>query len=216
MAIKTILFDLDGTLCNTLEDLAVAANWVLNQHGFPSRPTENYRYYVGNGAKVQLKRAIGKEIPPELFQKIHEDYIAYYGNHYLVHTCPYPGLPAVLQNFYNQGITMAVVTNKPQQMAVNIVQELFGNLLKGVWGNNPNFPLKPDPALPLHVMGQLGAKKEETLFVGDSAVDIETARNCGIASVGVAWGFRGREELAQAGADHIIDTPEELQNVVLA
>ncbi len=208
--IKTILFDLDGTLCNTLQDLAIATNTVLTRHGFSARPVENFKTYVGNGAKMQLKRAIGAEIAEDLFAQMLQEYLEYYGTHYLVHTAPYDGVKEMVQALYKKGITMAVVTNKPEPMAKRIVAELFGDTIPRVWGNNPTFPLKPDPTMTLHVMEQLGAKPEETLFVGDSGVDMQTAKNAGLTAVGVTWGFRDEEELTKAGADCLIRTPQEL------
>jgi phosphoglycolate phosphatase len=110
---------------------------------------------------------------------------------------------------------MAVVTNKPQEMATNMVKDLFGDVFGGVWGNNPAFPLKPDPAMTLHVMEKLHLAAEETLFVGDSGVDMMTAKNAGLTAVGVSWGFRDREELQTAGADYMINHPKELLDLVL-
>ena len=214
MAIKGILFDLDGTLCNTLLDLAAATNRVLTTHGFEAKPVENFKQYVGNGAKTQLKRAIGVEVSEELFETIHREYIADYGKNYLNQTCAYPGVEEMVSALYQKGIRMGVVTNKPQQMATDIVKAIFGEQIPQVWGNTPEFPLKPDPALPLHVMNLLGLTPEETLFVGDSGVDMQTGVNCGMTAVGVTWGFRGSEELKKAGANHLIETPAQLLNLL--
>ncbi len=210
MAIKGILFDLDGTLCNTLLDLAAATNRVITAHGFEEKPVENFKHYVGNGAKMQLKRAIGQEIPDELFETIHKEYIADYGKNYLDKTCAYDGVKETVSVLYQKGIRMGVVTNKPQQMATDIVKAVFGEQIPEVWGNTPEFPLKPDPSLPLHVMNRLGLTPEETLFVGDSGVDMQTGVNCGMTAVGVTWGFRGEDELKKAGANHLIETPAQL------
>ena len=109
---------------------------------------------------------------------------------------------------------MAVVTNKPQQMATHIVRELFGDLFAGIWGNHPDFPLKPDPAMTLQVMEQLHVQPAQVLFVGDSGVDMQTAKNSAATGVGVTWGFRGREELESAGADFVVDLPEEILTIV--
>lgn len=210
MSVTTILFDLDGTLCNTLQDLADATNTVLARHGFAARPTENFKTYVGNGAKMQLKRAIGEAVAEDLFAQMLGEYLDFYGTHYLVKTAPYDGVKETVQALHEKGITMAVVTNKPEPMAKRIVAELFGDMIPKVWGNNPDFPLKPDPAMTLHVMEQLGATPAETLFVGDSGVDMQTAKNAGLTAVGVTWGFRDEKELAESGADDLIHTPEEL------
>lgn len=214
MAIKGILFDLDGTLCNTLLDLAAATNRVITAHGFEAKPVENFKQYVGNGAKMQLKRAIGQEISEELFETIHKEYIADYGTHYLDETCAYSGVEETVAALYEKGIRMGVVTNKPQQMATDIVKAVFGEQIVEVWGNTPNFPLKPDPALPLHVMNRLGLTPEETLFVGDSGVDMQTGVNCGMTAVGVTWGFRDAQELKNAGANHLIETPAQLLTLI--
>lgn len=214
MAIKGILFDLDGTLCNTLLDLAAATNRVLAAHGFEVKPVENFKQYVGNGAKMQLKRAIGQEISDELFETIHKEYIADYGKNYLDKTCAYDGVKETVADLYQKGIRMGVVTNKPQQMARDIVKAIFGEQILEIWGNTPDFPLKPDPSLPLHVMNCLGLTPEETLFVGDSGVDMQTGVNCGMTAVGVTWGFRSSEELKKAGANHMIETPAQLLNLL--
>lgn len=214
MAIKGILFDLDGTLCNTLMDLAAATNRVITAHGFCEKPVENFKQYVGNGAKMQLKRAIGQEVSEELFQTIHKEYIVDYGEHYLVETDAYPGVKEVIAILYAKGVSMGVVTNKPQQMATDIVKAVFGEQILEVWGNTPDFPLKPAPDLPLHVMNRLGLTPEETLFVGDSGVDMETGVNCGMTAIGVTWGFRDGEELKKAGANHLIDTPAQLLDFI--
>ncbi len=214
MAIKGILFDLDGTLCNTLLDLAAATNRVITAHGFEAKPVESFKQYVGNGAKMQLKRAVGQEIGEDLFETIHKEYIADYGSHYLDKTCAYDGVKKTVALLFEKGIKMGVVTNKPQQMATDIVKAIFGEQIPEIWGNTPDFPLKPDPALPLHVMTRLGLTPEETLFVGDSGVDMETGINCGMTAVGVTWGFRDRDELKRAGANHLIETPAELLNLM--
>ncbi len=211
---KTILFDLDGTLCNTLEDLAIATNTVLTHHGFSARPTENFKTYVGNGAKMQLKRAIGESVAEELFAQMLQEYLDYYGTHYLVKTAPYDGVKDVVELLYQKGVIMAVVTNKPEPMAKRIVAELFGERIPKVWGNNPDFPLKPDPTMTLHVMEQLEAIPEETLFVGDSGVDMQTAKNAGLTAIGVTWGFRDEKELAESGADYLISHPQELMDKI--
>ncbi|MBR4867803.1 MAG: HAD hydrolase-like protein, partial [Clostridia bacterium] len=176
MKIKTILFDLDGTLCNTLDDLADATNMVLGRYGFSARPTENFKQYVGNGAKMQLKRAIGEEIRQETFDQMLGEYLEYYGDHYLVKTAPYNGVEEMVHALYKKGIAMAVVTNKPEPMAKRIVAELFGETIPKVWGNNPDFPLKPDPASTLDILKDLSADKEISAFVGDTYVDMATGK----------------------------------------
>lgn len=214
MAVRGMIFDLDGTICNTLADLAAATNAVLRQYGFPEQPEEAFRLFVGDGARKQLQRAIGQPIDEKQFACMYESYLAYYRTHYLVKTGAYEGLPVILQTLKQQGISLAVVTNKPQEMAVHIVQEVFGDLFAMVRGNTAEFALKPDPTLTKHVMDCLLLTPDETLFVGDSAVDIQTAHNCGLRAVGVSWGFRGREELTKAGADVIVDTPAQLLSLI--
>ncbi len=213
MALQGVLFDLDGTVANTLGDLAAATNATLAHFGFATRPEENFCRYVGNGARKQVERALGRPVPPETFEALYAWYLQYYNTHACLRTRPYDGLPAVLNALRQRGLRLGIVTNKPQPMADQIAHALYEGVFEVVYGAREDYPLKPDPASARLAMAALDLTPANTLFVGDSAVDVQTAHNAGLPCVGVAWGFRGRAELTAAGADQVIDSPAELLSI---
>lgn len=212
-----IIFDLDGTLLDTLEDLADATNWVCEQHGWPIHPLEAYKRFVGNGAGKLLERVTPP--PVELTDELRAELMAEFSRRYTTHsadkTHAYAGMPEVLARLKAAGVTMGVLTNKPDAAARPIVERYCPGVFDVVQGALPGVPLKPDPVPVFRLMERLGAKQETTLFVGDSNVDIRTGKNAGLKSCGVLWGFRTRQELAAEGADYIIERPEELTGLVL-
>jgi len=212
-----VIFDLDGTLLNTLEDLADACNWVCKQHGWPTHGLEEYRYFVGNGAAKLVERTVPmQERTPEKLQQLVEEFTRYYNAHKSDKTRPYDGIASVLAQLKRQGVSMAVLTNKPDGAAGPVVEQYLPGVFPLVRGGRPGVPLKPDPAPVFDLMRAMGAEPARTLFVGDSNVDIQTAKNSGIAACGVLWGFRTRQELEGEGADFIAHTPEDLLNIILA
>lgn len=209
--IKLILFDLDGTLIDSLEDLAEAMNVSLAQLGLPIHPVEAYRYFVGNGVAKLVERAVGENTLCMITQKQARIlFDTYYAVHHTVHTKPYEGIETTLTTLRKRNITTAVVTNKPHDYAEKLVKVLLEGHIDLVIGQSDLTPPKPDPTGVLNAVHKLGFELRECLFVGDSDVDIQTARAAGIKSVGVTWGFRGEQELRLAGADQIISYPEEL------
>ena len=211
-----VIFALDGTLMDTLEDLADATNWVCEQHGWPTHPLEAYKYFVGNGASKLLERAIPKEVEwtQELHTQVLEEFTLRYTAHKADKTRVYPGMPELLKRLREEGIPTAVLTNKPHWAAIPVVEQYLPGLLTTVQGALPDMPTKPDPTLLHRLMEGIGAKPETTLFVGDSNVDIRTAKNGGLTSCGVLWGFRTREELLGEGADYLASTADELADVI--
>ena len=212
-----VIFDLDGTLLDTLEDLADATNWVCEQHGWPTHPVEAYKYFIGNGAPKLLERAAphGVELTEELRKQLLEEFTLRYTAHKADKTAPYPGIPQTLERLKQAGIVMAVLTNKPDGAARPIVEGYFPGMFQVVQGSLPGVPTKPDPTVLFKLMERIGAKEESTIFVGDSNVDIQTAKNGGLHSCGVLWGFRTREELLGEGADNLARTAEELTDLIL-
>ena len=192
-----ILFDMDGTLLDTLTDMQDAVNHVLAAHGLPLRTREEVRRFVGNGAGPLIHRALPEGYPQE--QKVLAEYRAYYQAHNCVQTCPYPGIPELLEQLRQRGLKLAVVSNKPDETT-------------GVTalGQRDGIPSKPAPEMVWSAMEQLGADARHALYVGDSEVDVEMARRAGLPLAAVAWGFRGRALLEQAGARCIVDTVPEL------
>lgn len=213
-----VIFDLDGTLLDTLEDLADATNWVCEQHGWPIHPLEAYKRFVGNGAGKLLERVTPPSV--ELTDELRSELMAEFSQRYTAHsanmTHAYAGVPETLARLKTAGVRMAVLTNKPDAAAGPIVERYYPGVFQVVQGALPGVALKPDPAPVLRLMERLGAARESTLFVGDSNVDIRTAKNAGLKGCGVLWGFRTRQELAAEGADYIIERPEELAELILA
>lgn len=213
---KTFLFDLDGTLINSLGDLADSVNHVLEKRGLPTHPEEAFCYFVGDGMRNLIIRALPEELrTPEMIEQVLQDYASYYSSHTAVRTRPYPGVVDTLRELKNLGCKTAVVTNKPDAQANIVMGELFEkDLFDLVAGNREGFATKPDPSLALDVMRRLGVKPEDCVFVGDSGVDMQTAKNCGALPVGVLWGFRTEQELLDNGALHLINSPMQLLDFV--
>lgn len=213
---RYVIFDLDGTLLNTIDDLADAGNWVCRNHGWPTHTVEEYRYYVGNGmAKLAERFAPEDWRTPEKVQAILEEFMPYYDAHKADKTAPYPGLAAALARLTEAGVSMAVLTNKADSLAGAVVEGYYPGVFPIVQGALPGYPTKPDPTLLHKLMERMGAAVEDTLFVGDSNVDIRTAKNGGLTSCGVLWGFRTRQELEAEGADFLAETAEELAELIL-
>lgn len=208
-----IIFDLDGTLLNTIDDLADAGNRVCAAHGWPTHTVDQFKYMVGNGIPNLVSRftpgGLGEE---ELAQALAE-FSAYYDAHKEDKTAPYPGVPALLDALKGAGVRMAVLSNKAHALAGPVVEHYFPGVFECVQGALPDAPLKPDPTLLHALMEKIGAEPETTLFVGDSDVDVLTGKNGGLTVCGVLWGFRGREELKDAGADWIIHSPDQLSAI---
>lgn len=215
---KYVIFDLDGTLLNTLEDLADATNWVCEQHGWPVHPLEAYKRFVGNGASKLLERVTPSEVELtlELGKQLMEEFTQRYTAHKADKTTAYPGMPQLLERLKEAGVAAAVLTNKPDGAAGPIVERYYPGLCSIVQGALPGVPTKPDPTLLRKLMTRMGAAAEDTLFVGDSNVDIRTAKNGGLTSCGVLWGFRTREELEAEGADFLVETAEQLAALILS
>lgn len=206
------VFDLDGTILNTLEDLARACNYVCELHGWPTFPLDAYRYKVGNGMLKLVERIMPAEYLGDevMFAQVLAEFRARYAEHKEDHTAPYPGIIEALDSLRAAGITLAVLTNKDHDAALSLVERFFGRRFTVVQGALPTFPPKPAAPITRYVLEQLGADPRTTLFVGDSDVDVQTGHNAGLPVAGAAWGFRGVAELEAAGADFILEHPDEL------
>ena len=211
-----VIFDLDGTLLNTIEDLADASNWVCRNHGWPTHSVEEYKYFVGNGmTQLVLRFSPPEWHSPEGLAIILREFMTYYDAHKADKTAAYAGMPEAVARMKEAGVSLAVLSNKADQMAGPVVEHYYPGLFPLVQGALDGVPTKPDPTLLHKLMGRMGATKADTLFVGDSNVDIKTAKNGGLTSCGVLWGFRSRQELEEEGASIIVETPQELVQVVL-
>ena len=213
---RYVIFDLDGTLLNTLDDLADAGNYICRKKGWPEHPVEAYKYFVGNGMAKLVERFTPEEYrTPENLKAALEEFIPYYDAHKEDKTVPYPGISEMLHSIRQAGVQIAVLTNKAHPLAEGVMERYFPGLFPYVQGAMPDRPTKPDPTLLQELMERMGAKREETLFVGDSNVDIRTAKNGGLTSCGVLWGFRTAQELLAEGADHLAATAEALSDLIL-
>ena len=209
-----VIFDLDGTLLNTIDDLADAGNHVCRMHGWPTHTVAEYKYMVGSGIPNLVRRFAPEGTGEEMLSAALADFNAWYAVHKEDKTAPYPGIARAVSTLKAAGVTVAVLSNKAHEMAAPVVEHYFPGLFPLVQGALPGVPVKPDPTLLRRMMEQLGAARPTTLFVGDSNVDIRTGKNGGLAACGVLWGFRTRQELEQAGADFIIDHPAQLAELV--
>lgn len=213
--IKAVIFDLDGTLVNSLCDLADSTNFALSQFGFPTHEVEKFKYFVGDGMPKLIERALPLENNDQQTKtKVLEVFMQYYRNHYADKTSAYDGVLELLENLRASGFKMAVVSNKADEMTGVVVKKVFSDVFDIVTGKRENYPAKPNPQLTLKVIEDLGVKAEECAFVGDSGMDMATAVNSGCVPLGVLWGFRTEEELKNNGAKFIAKTPQEVLHII--
>ena len=212
---KHVIFDLDGTLLNTIDDLADTGNHVCTLHGWPTHTVDDFKLMVGNGIPKLVERFAPQGTSQEMLDQAYREFMDWYGVHKEDKTAPYAGMPEVAKALREAGVSIAVLSNKADVMAGPVVEHYYPGIFPVVQGALPGLPTKPDPTLLYKLMERLGATREDTLFVGDSNVDIRTAKNGGLTGCGVLWGFRSREELEAAGADVIVSTPQELQDLIL-
>ena len=210
---KLIIFDLDGTLLNTIYDLANGTNFALEKLGFPVHNVDKYNYFVGNGIGKLFERALPEnQKTVENIQRVRDIFMPYYEKHNADFTRPYDGIVELLTELQNEDLKMAVASNKYQQGTEELVERFFPEIrFAAVYGQREGIPAKPNPRVVFEILQKTGISTRETLYVGDSGVDMQTAQNAGIISVGAVWGFRSREELERYGAKHIINTPAELR-----
>lgn len=213
----TVVFDLDGTLLNTLRDLASAGNAVCREFRWPERTAEAYRTLVGHGVENMLRRCCPPwDSFPDRREAAIRRFYDWYGLHSAEETRPYPGLEALVMRLDSTGVKMAVLSNKPEPFPKALTDRFFPGRFALSVGNRVGTPVKPDPALTRRVLTELDAKTGGILFVGDSSVDVLTGHHVGCPVCGVTWGFRSRESLQEAGADVLADTAEELEEVILS
>ena len=207
---KAIVFDLDGTLLNTLEDLADATNWALRKNGMPERAREEVRQFVGNGVRKLIERAVpdGEENP--LFEQTFEDFKRYYVVHCQDKTCLYDGVGEMLHALKERGFKLAIVSNKLQAGVDELYDRYFSDTVTVAIGESPEVQRKPAPDMVERALRELGTTKDEAVYVGDSDVDLMTARNSGLSCISVLWGFRDRNFLIAHGATQLAETPADL------
>jgi len=213
---KIVVFDLDGTLINSLEDLADSANHVLTQHGFPTHPVDAYRYFVGDGVRKLIERILpAEERTDAQIEQCKAEFVAYYKIHMEDKTSVYEGITELLKALKARGLKIAVATNKVHVAVEPLMAKYFPGIhFDSLIGQREGIPVKPAPQIMYDILKETGCSASEALHVGDTATDMQLAHNAGVTPVGVLWGYRPLEELQEAGAQFIIEKPEELLGLV--
>lgn len=213
---RLVIFDLDGTLINSLLDLANAANYTLKQHGLPEHETDEYKYFVGNGIYKLVERMTPESSRSDkmLLASLKSNFDSYYANHSNDCTKPYDGVLDVLDTLRDQGIKCAVLSNKPHEFTAKLCKQYFGSRIDLAIGHREGYPHKPDKALVQEILTHFQVDCEQCLYVGDSGVDMQTAKNAQVFAVGALWGFRSEEELTTNGADVLASSPIKMMKIL--
>lgn len=211
-----VIFDLDGTLLNTIDDLGNACNHALRSLDFPTHALLSYPLMVGNGITKLIERSLPDEArTPEIISEARRRFVEYYNDHCCDATVPYPGIPQLVSELNDRNINLAVASNKYDLAVHKIIEHFFPDIpFAAVFGHLEGIPRKPDPSIVFEILTKCPTPKSEVLYIGDSAVDIETARRACVDSVGVTWGFRSESELRKAYADHIISDPDDILSLL--
>lgn len=213
---QLVIFDLDGTLLNTIDDLGTATNHALQTFGYPRHNLASYNLFVGNGVTRLIERSLPEdERQPEIVEKVKQEFMEYYDAHKTDLTVPYPGIKELLADLSSIGVKVAVASNKYHRAASELVKHFFPETeWQDIEGQKEGIPTKPDPSILFEILAKCPTKKSKVLYVGDSAVDMETARRACVDSCGVTWGFRPIKELRDAHAVNIAETPEDILDIV--
>ena len=216
MTPELVIFDLDGTLLDTIEDLANSVNHALQVYNFPIHPLEAYRYFIGNGVNKLLERALPEDKrSADFVSMLKVEFIKHYFAHAEEFTKPYPGISQLLVDIQNQGIKLGVASNKVHDATVQLVNRFFPEIrFTAVFGQREGYPVKPNPGILEEIIEMAGVEKANVLYVGDSGVDVATAYNAKVPFVGVLWGFRPQKELEEVGATQFVETTDELFEIV--
>lgn len=214
MTYETVVFDLDGTLLNTLDDMVSSTNYALRAMDWPERSREEVRSFVGNGIKALIDRAAPEEATPRDRAACLAIFKDYYAAHMADETAPYPGICDVLSRLRDKGMKLGVVSNKPAPAVAELCRQYFPGLLHATAGESSAAPKKPDPAMVHQLLRELGSEAATAVYVGDSDVDIATAKNAGLPCISVTWGFRDRTFLLRHGGEKLVCQPEELLEVL--
>lgn len=216
---KACMFDLDGTLANTLASIAHFGNGALEAFGYPAIPPEEYKQLVGNGADLLVRRMLTRsagDYTEEIFRSVRKTYDHLYESDPLKLVSPYDGIREMLETLHKNGVKLAILSNKPDDMTNCVARGLFDPAFFAViQGQKEGVPKKPDPTAPSMLLAEMGVSPQECLYIGDSGVDMETGRNAGMTTAGVTWGFRSRQELLEHGASCLVEHPAEITAMVL-
>ena len=212
MTVKLIVFDLDGTLLDSIDDIASSMNHVLEKNGFPVHPRDAYYYFVGDGARLLMERALPESSRTAAqVDALLPEFMAYYDLHKADRTKPFDGLVPALEKLQTDGVRFAVASNKPHEVMPELMRHYFPNISFAViLGHRKGHPIKPDPEIVHDILAETGISRSDVLYVGDTAVDVRTAHAAGLKMAGALWGFRTRQELTEAGADFLLEKPQSL------
>lgn len=213
MKYKAYIFDLDGTLLDTLLDLANAVNFAMRAKGYPERTVEEVKSFIGNGIKMLIKRSVPENTSGKDYAEALEIFTKYYLEHIADYTKPYDGMIEVVKTLRENGCKVAVLSNKAHFAAQAVVKDFFGDIFDIVVGKMDEFPSKPEPESLFYTMKTLGVTAEESVYIGDSDVDVLTANNAGLPCIGVTWGNRDEDVLIASGAEYIARTPNEILDI---
>lgn len=213
---KLVIFDLDGTLLNTLDDLAASGNYTLKTLGYPTHPVDAYRRFVGNGIPTLVHRMLPEGHTDEQHEQCYRLFQEYYSAHKTDFTAPYEGIAELVKKLSDMGIICCVNSNKAHEFSCELVQRFFGDSIKAVIGQGGGFPLKPSPEAALELCRRYDVPKSSALYVGDSNVDMQTAAAAGIDVCAVLWGFRDRDELEAFAPKHIAENSMQLEQIIIA
>lgn len=216
MMIKLVIFDLDGTLVDSVNDLADSVNFVLSKNGYPINDVNKYYHYVGSGTLKLVERALNRNTDDKAeISRLHEEFLEYYSKHYLDKTRAYDGIPKLLKLLNQTGIMISVASNKTDIFTKEIVKKLFSDIdFVCVSGKKVGVPRKPDPTIVFEILDSVNVNPCEALYVGDSDIDVQTGHNAGLMVCGCEWGFRGRDELLNSGSDFIVKNPAEISEII--
>ena len=215
MKYKAVIFDMDGTILNTLEDLKNATNYSLRQFGMPERSLEEVRMFVGNGIRKLVERAVPSGASEEKIAQVFDVFLEYYEIHSADNTSPYPGILELVEKLKKSGIKTAVSTNKADVPAQELGRKYFNGIFDLIVGQQDGLKVKPAPDSVNKILSILDIQKKDAIYIGDSDVDVQTAKNSGLDFIGVSWGFRGREFLEKNGAKNIVDNANEILDLVI-
>ena len=215
---KLAIFDLDGTLLNTIEDLGYAANHALQANGYPTHSIASYPFFVGNGVRRLIERVLPEDARTEAtIDRLLVTFKEYYNDHNTDYTKPYEGIPELLSLLSSRGVAIAVASNKYQAATEKLISHFFPTLsFIAVEGQKEGVPVKPDPSIVFEILAKAKTPKADTIYIGDSGVDMETARRACVDSVGVTWGFRPEKELVENHADTIVNSPGDIEKLVFS
>ena len=214
MKYKLAIFDLDGTLLETLEDLYISVNHALSENGLPLRTKKEIREFVGNGLRNLMIRSTPDGSDTDTVDKVHESFKLHYAVHSADNTAPYDGVISLLQKLKSDGVKIAVVSNKDDEAVKALCKKFFGDLIDLALGNRPDIKRKPAPDPVFYAIDHFGAKKEDAIYIGDSEVDIQTANNANLPCITVTWGFRDKDVLLESGAKIFANTMDELEKLL--